>query len=252
MEKSSEKEKQVKNVKINKKYNRVISLINKISISNYHFSKKELFNKVIKNKSYDFISKKIPIDNNDISNIIKRKYTKENISLIKRFVPKIKPIKNTIMPSKLFLNKKNNKKVINTNQTYLSCPNSEDEKVFDSSKESFPLCSTKIYNNNNRIKVENIENQDINNARKNLVKTKKINRQKSSSANSSLIIPKFENNFYLDNSYGSDLGDEEYDNYILLRKDLTSKKENVNNRFRNRTNSMSILELLEKKFKVDD
>ena len=259
MEFLKEKEKKIYDVKINKNYLRVYSLINKISIANYHFSQKELINKKDKKRSYDFISKRINFNDIDIDKDIqfkiKRKYTKELISSIKGFVPQLKPIKNTIIPSKLLLNKKENKILKSSSKNFLSCPNSEeDEKVFDSSKENFPNC-TKNNNNlsSNIIKEKKLKKTSIKDIRKNLIKIRNINSQKFSSDNNLLTLKSPEKKLNYDNSSGSDLNDEEYNSYLLLRKELTNKKENAKaNNYRNRTNSMSILELLGKKFKNEN
>ena len=68
---------------------------------------------------------------------------------------------------------------------------------------------------------------------------------------------KYENELNLDNSSDSDLYDiDEIDNYCLLEYDgkEENKKENKekNNKYRDRFNSVSILEILRKKSKLDN
>lgn len=256
MESLNKNEKINNDTKVNKNFFRNYSLINQISESNFYFMQNVLINKHRK-KSHDFNTKRININDIDVKKIIKRKFTKENISSIQGFAPKIKPIKNQIIPSKLILNKNENK-LLNSSKSFTYVPNSEGEDIYNSSQESFPFYIKKNYSNNfDKNNIENYSRQNIKEIRKHLIKNKKKKIEKSSSVHYSQITQRTKSEILNldDSSGGSYLNEEEYDEYLSLRKDFTCKKENIkdqSNIFINRTNSMSILELLEKKFKLDD
>lgn len=192
---------------------------------------------------------------------VQRKYTIENKLEIKDFVPKLKPIEIHLIPSKLRLNKKgikdykrnkNNKILLNSKKYFISCPNSEDEESenYSSSKEIIKELCIK----------DDLNDSDINLTRRNLQKTKNKNMPKVHSKNEVVSKGKYENELNLDNSSDSDLYDiDEIDNYCLLEYDgkeenKKEKKENEeeNNNYRDRANSVSILEILRKKSKLDN
>ena len=95
--------------------------------------------KIYYKKSVDFFPKKMEIEEID-EDITKRRNTIDKCGNIKNFVPKIRPIKNDIIPSKLRLNKigfkdlkcnKNNKVLLYANKYFISCPNIRDEEDND-------------------------------------------------------------------------------------------------------------------------
>ena len=204
---------------------------------------------------------KIYIEELNESEEVQRKYTIENKLEIKDFVPKLKPIEIHLIPSKLRLNKKgikdykrnkNNKILLNSKKYFISCPNSEDEESenYSSSKEIIKELCIK----------DDLNDSDINLTRRNLQKTKNKNMPKVHSKNEVISKGKYENELNLDNSSDSDLYDiDEIDNYCLLEYDgkeenKKEKKENEeeNNNYRDRANSVSILEILRKKSKLDN
>lgn len=212
-------------------------------------------------KSIEFFPKKIYIEELNESEEVQRKYTIENKLEIKDFVPKLKPIEIHLIPSKLRLNKKgikdykrnkNNKILLNSKKYFISCPNSEDEESenYSSSKEIIKELCIK----------DDLNDSDINLTRRNLQKTKNKNMPKVHSKNEVVSKGKYENELNLDNSSDSDLYDiDEIDNYCLLEYDgkeenKKEKKENEeeNNNYRDRANSVSILEILRKKSKLDN
>lgn len=236
--------------KISKNYSKINSLINKISISNHHFAKEKLINKEKRKGSYEFNYKSL-INIKDKN--IKRKLTKENISSIKDFVPKLKPIKNPLMPipSKLILNQKEEKISKDPIKNILSLSLTSEEKENYSTKVNLPIGKIKRFFNISKAGI--INKNSINEIRSNLIKNKITLSKKCFSTKDLLIIKKSEKKEDLDNSFGSYLNDEEFDDYMQLRKELTDKKEKINNdKFRTRNKSMSILEILEKRFKVED
>lgn len=231
-------------------------------------------------KSIDFFPKKINIEKVDNSLDVYRKYTMENQLIIKDFVPQLKPIKINIVPSKLCLNKKGfkdlkrnkkNKILLDSNKYFISCPNLEDEEdeddnynedkdknTFESSNDIISLNINKSKNNNISNINENNQILDIKEIRKFLQKIKQQNIQKIYSKK---VINKdnYEKSFNLGNSSESDLDDfDEIDDYSLLEyeKKEENKNENTkkdkNKKNRNRTYSVSILEMLQKKFEIED
>ena len=210
-------------------------------------------------KSIEFFPKKIYIEELNESEEVQRKYTIESKLEIKDFVPKLKPIEIHLVPSKLRLNKKgikdykrnkNNKILLNSKKYFISCPNSEDEdsENYSSSKEIIK----ELYNK------DEMNDSDINLTRRILQTTKNKNMPKVHSKNEVVSKGKYENELNLDNSSDySDLYDiDEIDNYSLLEYDdkEENKKENKekNNKYRDRFNSVSILEILRKKSKLDN
>ena len=223
------------------------------------------------NKSIDFYPKVINIEKIDKSIGIYRKYTVENELIIKDFVPQLKPIKMHLVPSKLYLNRNryNNYKYninnIYSNNIFTSCPNSEDDDEddsdkFESTSKKFlylePMKTKNIYKENNIDEKILINIKEI---RKNLRKAKSKKIQKIFSQNDFGIKKLNDKMFNADNSTDSDLYDiDEIENYSMLKyKDDNQKeeeKDELNNEkiYRNRTNSFSILEMLQKKYKTDN
>ena len=263
MEPLYSKEKVIENNIINKKkVLRNFSLMNKIELKQFKFIYNEIIKVNKRKNSFDFTQIKYNIKDLEEEPKIKRKYTLENYSSIKNFVPQLRPIESKISPSKLFLNgnKTNhfNQKInSNDNRNYTSCPNSEIEEVdseYNSSQNMISFCPSKNNNNLNGNKFDYLRKPSIKDVRKKLNRTKNNKIQKSFSKDNSLIKEKFENKFNLDNLSGSDLDDEEFNNYLNLRKISNNKnyifKDNSKNR--TRINSCSILNILEKKFKSEE
>jgi hypothetical protein len=209
-------------------------------------------------KSIEFFPKKMYIEELNESEEVQRKYTIERKLEIKDFVPKLKPIEIHLVPYKLRLNKKgikdykrnkNNKILLNSKKYFISCPNSEDEESenYSSSKEIIKdLC----------IK-DDLNDSDINLTRRILQETKNKNMPKVHSKNEVVLKGKYENELNLDNSSDSDLYDiDEIENYSLLEYDDKEEKKKENeektNKNRDRANSVTILEILRKKSKLDN
>ena len=221
-------------------------------------------------KSIDLCPKKINIEKIDDSLDVYRKYTMENQLIIKDFVPQLRPIKIHIIPSKLCLNKKGfkdlkfnkeNKKLLNS-----SCPNLEDENEYDNDKDKNTFESSNdiislniISDKNQNIShiIEDRKNFDIKGIRKNMQKIKRQNIHKINSKNT-IIKSKIDNCFNFCNSSESDLYDiDEIDNYSLLEyeKNEENKNESISKEEDNkraRTRSFSILEMLQKKFNMEE
>jgi hypothetical protein len=206
----------------------------------------------IPKKSFDHFPKNMEIEDPN-STIIKRKYTMEveNSASIKNFVPRLKPIEIHIIPSKLRLNKKgfkdlkrnkDNKILLNINKYYISCPEDEESDKNCSSKELSPFSNKKN---------ENISTEKIKFTRKVLEQTKNENNMhKVNSINSFLRKNKYESELNLGYSSGSNL----YEIDELDNDSLAENKEEVesNNNHRNRFNSWSILDILQKKYILED
>ena len=204
-------------------------------------------------KSFDHFPKNMDIEEpNSIANI-KRKSTMEveNSSSIKNFVPRLKPIEIHIVPSKLRLNKKgfkdlkrnkDNKILLNINKYYISCPEDEESDKNYSSKEVSPFSNKKN---------ENISTEKMNFTRKILEQTKNENNMhKVNSINSFSKKNKYESELNLGYSSGSNLYEiDELDNDSLIEN---KEKIESNNIHRNRFNSWSILDILQKKYKFED
>ena len=207
----------------------------------------------IPKKSFDHFPKNMDIEEpNSITNI-KRKCTMEvdNSSSIKNFVPRLKPIEIHIVPSKLRLNKKgfkdlkrnkDNKILLNINKYYISCPEDEESDKNYSSKEVSPFSNKKN---------ENISTKKMNFTRKILEQTKNENNMhKVNSINSFSKKNKYESELNLGYSSGSNLYEiDELDNDSLIEN---KEKIESNNSHRNRFNSWSILDILQKKYKLED
>lgn len=230
----------------------------------------------IQKKSIDFFPKKMNIEKIDNPLDVHRKFTVEKKLMIKDFVPQLRPIEIHVIPSKLRLNKKgfkdlkrnkNNKILLNSNKYYISCPNSDEEgdsDQYDSSKENH-ISVNEIKNDNISNSIFTFEDEkkiDIKETRKTLQKTKfKIeNIPKVQSKNNFAIKSQFNKDLNLGISSDSDLYDiDEIDNYSLKEyedKDTDENKRktniNENNIKRNRTHSFTILEMLQKRFKLEE
>ena len=240
----------------------------------YESSQKDInYNTSENKKSIDFFPKNINIDKIDKSPDVHRKYTVENKLIIKDFVPQLRPIEIHVVPSKLRLNtkgfkdlkcNKNNKVLLNSNKYFISCPNSDEDdesEKYESSKEN--------QSSSNIIKIDTISKSlfnidiDIKETRKKLQKTKNKNIPKVHSKNNFPIKGKYNNDLNLGISSDSDLYDiDEIDNYSLVayenenEKKEDNKNENIDdkdkNNKRNRTRSFTILEMLQKRFELEE
>ena len=182
---------------------------------------------------------------NKINNISeKNEIIEESEKNHKHFVPKIKPKKIQLVPSKLRLNKKgfkdlkrnkDNKILILSNNYFISCPNSEEE----GSDIDFSL---PVFNNKNK----------ITNIRKIMKKTKKENLPRIRSKNLAKIrnkkyVKDFEIDNEIDNNDLDDLLEIKENDYYYYNND----EEGNNCRFE-RFNSCSILDVLKNKFSLDE
>ena len=211
-------------------------------------------------RSVDFFPKKMEIEEID-EDFSKRRNT---ISIPGNYVPQIKPIKVDIIPSKLRLNKicfkdlkcnKNNKVLLYANKYFISCPNIKDEESIEENDDENP----QITNNNTNINSfkENYIEKDINQTRKNLGKTKN-NIPKVSSVNNPHLKNKYnkelnmgyssESDFYdIDESLNDSINENEE-----IKFEINVDNKNEINKKRDRYNSWSILEVLQKKNKLDE
>ena len=214
--------------------------------------------------SIDFFPKNMVIEEPDESGYKKRKTTLEfNLKMKKCFVPRIKPIKGYVVPSKLRLNKIEFQD-LNSKKNNRTCPNLDEEESDDNDNNS----DNEIYYFYGKLNDKNTDEylnknevvKDIKNVRINLKKIKNGNIPKKYSKKAVL---KYDKELDLDDSSSSDLYDiDEINNYSLPKKnenskDKKDKKDNDNNEEkmnfgRNRLNSWSILDILQKKFKLDD
>lgn len=244
--------------------------MDKMTVKKFNFPNKSQTKKNKRKFSFDFFPKEINIKELEDESHIKRKYTIEKyISIHGGFVPKLKPKERNAIPSKLLLNKKgvnNNKNniLLNINKNFISCPNSEqeDESEYNSSNNILSFCPSTSNTNSIENKFEALRKPSIKNDRRKLHRAKNINVQKTHSRRNSFIIKKFENKFNLGFLSESDDDDDndEYDSYKSLRNESDNKNENkkeygnINNykKYRNRINSWSILNILERKFKLDE
>lgn len=188
---------------------------------------------------------------NKINNISeKNEIIEESEKNHKHFVPKIKPKKIQLVPSKLRLNKKgfkdlkrnkDNKILILSNNYFISCPNSEEEEGSDID------FSLPVFNNKNK----------ISNIRKIMKKTKKENLPRIRSKNLAKIrnkkyVKDFEIDNEIDNNDLDDLLEIKENDYCNNNEELNSfDEENSNGRFE-RFNSCSILDVLKNKFSLDE
>ena len=178
-------------------------------------------------KSIDFFPKKMKIEEPNKNEYKQRKFSDENHLLIKGFVPKLKPIEINIVPSKLTLNKnnfkelkynKNNKIVLNLNKNFSSCPNTEDEES-----------------------DENISFKDIS-----ILNEKENNDNKVKTINNIALKKKYD--LELDYSSESDLYDNDEIKHYSVNENKDILEKEVGNKNRDRFNSWSILDVLQKKY----
>ena len=218
-------------------------------------------NERVYKKSIDLLPKKMIIDNLEVK---PRRYTLENNLVIKDFVPQIKPIKIYMIPSKFLLNKKgfkdlkrnqNNKILLNSKKYFISCPNLEDE---ESDKEIYKFYKKHSGSISKEIYFED-KKDNINFTRKILQNIKKRGIPKIASKNNEVSKNKYKEELNLGYSSGDDLYDfDELNNYSLAANNEENKpKKNNNgekekNKGRERFNSWSILDVLQKKYKLDD
>ena len=201
-----------------------------------------------KSRIKDFKDLETSSDNslNKINNISeKNDIMEESEKNYKHFVPKIKPKKIQLVPSKLRLNKKgfkdlkrnkDNKILILSNNYFISCPNSEEEG--SDIDFSFPLI-----NNKNK----------LTNTRKLMKKTKKENLPRIKSKN--LIKnrnKKYKKDMEIDNEMNNldDLLEIKENDYCNNNDELNIYEEEEN-KFE-RFNSCSILDVLKNKFSLDE
>jgi len=216
-------------------------------------------------RSVDFFPKKMEIDEVE-EDITKRRNTIAHCGNIKNFVPQIRPIKIDIVPSKLRLNKigfkdlkcnKNNKVLLYANKYFISCPNIQDEE--DNEEIENNLLYNKInVNSSNEINTEN-NNEDMHQTRKNIQKVKNKNIPKVGSVNNPHMKNKFNNELNIGYSSDSDLYDidesindsinENIENNFKI--DFVNNNIEDNNKKRDRYNSWSILDVLQKKNELD-
>ena len=218
-------------------------------------------------KSIDIFPKKMSIEEPEEIEYKKRKYTLETNLIPKNFVPQIKPIKMYNFPSKLRLNNKGfkdlkrnkkNKVLMNAKKYFISCPNLDDEEsdknmsskeIYGYKKKFSDNITDEIFTGNN--------NENIKNLRKDLQKIKNKNIPKILSKNNAVLKNKYDKDLDLGNSTDSDLYDyDELNNYSFNEKkednEIGKIIEQEKNNKRNRFNSWSILDILEKKYKLDD
>ena len=219
-----------------------------------------------KNKKFsvDFFPKKMEIEEIE-DDIGKRRNTIAMCKQIKNFVPQIKPIKVDFVPSKLRLNKmgfkdlkcnKNNKVLLYANKYFISCPNIQEEEVNDEIDNIKAIdkinvnLSNEINNNNN-----------INQTRKKMLIIKNENIPKVLSENNPHSKNKYNKELNIGNSSELDLYDigeslndsinEDEFQINILNNDNNFDKDNNNNNKRERYNSWSILDILQKKNKLE-
>jgi hypothetical protein len=211
----------------------------KDNISNKDNSKEKFYK-----KSIDFFPKTMNIEELNKNEYKQRKFSNENHLLIKGFVPKLKPIEINIVPSKLRLNKKcfkdlqynkNNKIELNSNKYFSSYPNTEDEE----SDEYFP-------NNDISIIIKKENNDKIKDKRKILQKVKNRNIPKVKTINN--IAKKKKYDLELDYSSESDLYDNDEIKHYSVNENKDILEKEVGNKNRDRFNSWSILDVLQKKY----
>ena len=218
-------------------------------------------------RSVDFFQKKMEIDEID-EDFSKRRNT---ISIKGNYVPQIKPIKIDVIPSKLRLNKlgfkdlkcnKNNKVLLYANKYFISCPNIKDEEYNDENDYE----NLQYYDNDKNINLNlskdncTQNNEDMTQTRKKLEKEKK-SIPKVYSVNNPHLKNKYNKElnigYYSDSDFDESLNDSINENdeikfeLNLDDKDNKNNKDEINKK-RERYNSWSILEILQKKNKLDE
>ena len=218
-------------------------------------------------RSVDFFPKKMEIDEID-EDFSKRRNT---ISIKGNYVPQIKPIKIDVIPSKLRLNKlgfkdlkcnKNNKVLLYANKYFISCPNIKDEEYNDENDYE----NLQYYDNDKNINLNlskdncTQNNEDMTQTRKKLEKEKK-SIPKVYSVNNPHLKNKYNKElnigYYSDSDFDESLNDSINENDEIKFELNLDDKDNKNNndeinKKRERYNSWSILEILQKKNKLDE
>ena len=220
-----------------------------------------------KNKKFsvDFFPKKMEIDEIE-DDLVKRRNTISLCGNIKNFVPQIKPIKIDIVPSKLRLNKmgfkdlkcnKNNKVLLYANKYFISCPNIQDEEDNDEidNMRTFDKINVNLSN-----EIGNNKNENINQTRKKMLIMKNKNIPKVQSENNPHLKNKYnkelnmgissDSDLYdIDESINDSINDTNEDEYKI--NIINNNNEEDNNKKRDRYNSWSILDILQKKNKFE-
>ena len=224
-------------------------------------TKEKSKNRKNKKFSVDFFPKKMEIEEID-DDIGKRRNTISMCGKITNFVPQIKPIKIDIIPSKLRLNKmgfkdlkcnKNNKVLLYANKYFISCPNIQDEEVNDE------IDNMKAFDKINVNFSNEINNNNINQTRKKMLIMKNKNIPKVLSENNPHLKNKYnkelnigyssESDLYdIDESINDSINEDEFKINIL---DNNHNENDYNNKKRDRYNSWSILDILQKKNKLE-
>lgn len=242
-------------------YESSVKEINSISENN---NKEKLYK-----NSIDFFPKKMNIEEPEEKEYKRRKYTLEKNLKIKGFVPQLKPIKMYMIPSKFRLNKKgfkdlkrnqNNKILLDAKKYFISCPNLEEEESDqnNSTKEMYTFYGKLSDNVIDQYSLDINKHENINNTRTNLKKIKNENIPKVYSKNV-VSKNKYIRDLNAEISSESDLYDfDDLNNYTLVENKEGNKinKKNSNeetiNKGRNRFYSWSILDVLQKKYKLGD
>ena len=242
-------------------YESSVKEINSISENN---NKEKLYK-----NSIDFFPKKMNIEEPEEKEYKRRKYTLEKNLKIKGFVPQLKPIKMYMIPSKFRLNKKgfkdlkrnqNNKILLDAKKYFISCPNLEEEESDqnNSTKEMYTFYGKLSDNIIDQYPPDINKHENINNTRTNLKKIKNENIPKVYSKNV-VSKNKYIRDLNAEISSESDLYDfDDLNNYTLVENKEGNKinKKNSNeetiNKGRNRFYSWSILDVLQKKYKLGD
>ena len=213
-------------------------------------------------KSVDFFPKKMEIDEIE-EDFTKRRNTISMCGNIKNFVPQIKPIKIDLIPSKLRLNKigfkdlkcnKNNKVLFYANKLFISCPNIQDEEI-DDEIENLRFYDKINVNSSGEINNDKNKIVDINKTRKHLQITKNKKIPKVGSVNNPHLKNKYNNELNIGISSDSELYDiDESINDSINENVEDNYKINIeeNEKKRDRYNSWSILDVLQKKNKLDE
>lgn len=242
-------------------YESSVKEINSISENN---NKEKLYK-----NSIDFFPKKMNIEEPEEKEYKRRKYTLEKNLKIKGFVPQLKPIKMYMIPSKFRLNKKgfkdlkrnqNNKILLDAKKYFISCPNLEEEESDqnNSTKEMYTFYGKLSDNIIDQYPPDINKHENINNTRTNLKKIKNENIPKVYSKNV-VSKNKYIRDLNAEISSESDLYDfDDLNNYTLVENKEGTKinkknsNEETNNKGRNRFYSWSILDVLQKKYKLGD
>ena len=225
------------------------------------------FNQKFK-KSIGFFPKKIFIEKPepDEKNIKNRKYSMEEHLIIKDFVPQLKPIEIHLVPSKLCLNKKgfkdlNNNK-LNQNNTFISCPDSEEESDIGLSPiNNSPLNKTGNIKKTRKIlkrlksgNIQKVMSRNVIESNCNIFKDYlkfEFDSEKDSFILDDNLLLYDDNDFF---NYNVTNIDEDNNNEKVKENNDENKKENeLQNPVKNdRINSCSILDVLKNRINFDE